>query len=206
MEKALAITIGLPTTLKSQVKTLQDEFFEKRFIQDPHITLYLCKFPARNFKKVVATLETVPLSDFEIKVGSIAIDPSKNGKLFYYYKIVGPEIHTLHKKILKVCNLYRDGLIRTKDKNRIARGDYTKREMSRLEKYGYTQVLGYLNPHITLGDSVMLSKKAKQSFEKKAKKLIGQTFQVGIVYACLYDFDNTQNSYHRLKKEIIDLK
>jgi 2'-5' RNA ligase len=148
METVLTITVPLPQQYGQRVECLQRKYFGIRLVDEPHITLYLCKFPAKDYAKLLDDFTT-----YKFEKVPMAISNIKTEKQFYYYEVQSTKLNLLHRKVLKIANPYRAGLIRHKDLQRIKNGQIDGRKKKRLLAYGYTQALSGFNPHVTIGTS-----------------------------------------------------
>lgn len=193
MEIVLTITVPLPKPYANKVERLQRKYFGVRLVDEPHITLYLCKFPQKNYDKLLEAFAAHKLKRFPVTISDIKIE-----KLFYFYEARGTALNQLHKKVLRTANPYRENLIRHKDLIRIKNGQLDKSKIRRLLAYGYTQVLSGFNPHITLGTKAVTIPKALLRIPQT--KYIATSFVVSL---CKY-YEDT-DAYVTMKKQVFRL-
>lgn len=193
MEIVLTVTIPLPQQYGDKVERLQRKYFGIRLVDEPHITLYLCKFPAKNYTKLLEAFTTYKFEKVPMVISNV-----KTEKQFYFYEVKSTKLNLLHRKILKIANPYRAGLIRHKDLQRSKSGQIDGRKKKRLLTYGYTQVLSGFNPHVTLGTSNTPIPKTLLRIPKM--KHIATTLTVSL---CKY-YEDT-DAYVTIRKEVFPL-
>lgn len=154
----------------------------------PHVSLYICAFKKENFINSYRAIKNINQKSFKISIGKIA-----NDKGFYYLDI-DPQrlLNNLHKIILHKVNPLRNGLIRTKDKQRLNAGYYSKKQQQYLHKYGYARVLDSFVPHITLGIS-------KYDLMEKLNKIIRKIKQKSFI---IHNISITLFEEEKLEKPI----
>jgi 2'-5' RNA ligase len=207
METVLAITISLPHNLNKAVEKTQAKHFGKRTVDEAHITVYLCKFPTKNYEQLVSKLEKQNFVQLKVTYEKPGKDIVGNN-VFYSLPIHSPELGHLHQKTLDIANKFRAGLIRNKDKRRLKQSVLEAQKVKYLMKYGYAQVLKNFNPHITLGTVTYPPTKTREltniaatlRFFKKG------SFTAKALNIALCDYDEKTDSYYTKKLSKIILR
>ena len=139
----------------------------------PHITLYMTEFPLKNIAKVRKLLKQFAAKTKPFEISSSKYRQNKDGYIDVDYR-KSKNINELQKKIIKLLNPLREGLMRDKDKARIS--EMTKVEQKNLKLYGYRSVGGNYFPHLTFSklekfDKSALSHIDKSNFSFKVDKV-----------------------------------
>jgi 2'-5' RNA ligase len=194
----------LPLSLQASriIRRLQHQLGYIHPIDRSHITVYMCKFSDTAYHQLLAKLEELSPAKVEINLSHLVSKPSKNGGWFYYLKIKNPQLVQLHKTILKLANPLRGTLQRSKELKRIKAGVYSAAELYYLQTYGYLEVLDRYNPHITLGDSMVIDKEKEDALKQTIKRTPTQT-QLKELRVGLYSYDG---HYTKLKEKTYKMK
>lgn len=112
----------------------------------PHITLYMTEFPVKNIPMIKTLLRRLSLETRTLGFSSPAIRLKKDRSVVIILKSVA--VRTLHRKIVRILNHLREGLMRPKDAARF--DQLTTQEQCMLQRYGYKDALARYVPHLTL--------------------------------------------------------
>jgi len=195
-ETVLTITLELPKDVCKMVKSLQKEYVGVRAVDNPHITLYLSKFPMRSFLKLGESLSEADLGKrFACTISSLSQQKKNNTHKFFAWHLKDDRrVKALHKQTLLIANSYRQDLIRNKDLQRIEAGHYTKNQITMLKRYGSTLVSSKFKAHITLGTGPSQLGKNK-TFLNKCRKLNNIIVPVTAIKVALCRYNTPRDSY-----------
>ncbi|MBI4281218.1 2'-5' RNA ligase family protein [Candidatus Uhrbacteria bacterium] len=113
----------------------------------PHVTLYMTEFPKKNLPAIKEALH-----DVITRTTSFPLTFSRNyhdapsGFIVAHFRTT-KAITTLHRRIVRACNPFREGLIRPRDQEALL--TLTKRQQQNLLRYGYRDVYTLYHPHCT---------------------------------------------------------
>ena len=175
----------------------------------PHATLSICPFPQYNLKKVIPRLETVirDQSVFRCTLGTILFEPKRR---FYSIPIEGDTLFSFHQELFLLSNEYRDGYVREKDVEKIAKHERTDEEVELIEKYGYFRVMENYHPHITIGNIENISGFEEYTVTGKLEELLGkdipQTFEVKEIEVIFHTDSETQSEMQNIWDKKYTLK
>lgn len=193
-ELILGVHCLLPKKFSSKISALKKKCdFLAPSPFDPHITLYLSKFPKNNFEKAVVGVRERNERKFFLRARRIKVENSGiKGFCFLDLRKSSP-LMKIHKEVVFSLNRLRNKQIRSKDVKRIKLGKYSKAEIRNIQKYGYARVLKFFQPHITLGEVSIQNDK----LEKHFKPLFGQKFEIKQLVVGLYEYDTVKDKYTR---------
>ena len=166
----------------------------------PHITIHLSAFTESDFLHCEEELRKQSLKSFDVQVKGLGINPNKKrGNIFVMLEIERDDaIVSFHKDIVEFVNKYRKGMVRTKDKQRIKKGEYSQTEIDTINRYGYSRVLKNFNPHVTIGELPMGEESNFQIVElkKQLKPLEKKRFNVSEFVIGLYPYNNNIGEFN----------
>lgn len=132
-------------------KNYLTECCDSRYGTEPHITVLIVPLPQSSLlmveKDVREYLEMKAC--FQIAVDGLQYDSIGR---FFFFRVVSPELVQIHQDLLLLTNVYRNGMIRRKDAERISRGVYNHLEVRNVLTYGFPRVNQQFVPHITIGN------------------------------------------------------
>jgi len=203
MENIIGIHLNISKDISSIIDYAKKKIhleYTSNYNYEPHITLYLAKFPKNKFNTLIKTIALIKIEPFVIELGKFKTNHNnKNKQIFFYINLKkSKELYKLHKKILQTANHLRGNALRIKDQERIKLGKYSKLETQYIKKYGYLRVLRFYKPHITLGATPAASKKImpiKKYLNKKLEIINGKTCNVNVITVGLYTLDTKHGRY-----------
>lgn len=117
----------------------------------PHLTYAISPFSKDLLDKAINNVEEYisKLKPFRIYFDILSLDESSN---FFYLKINGKDIYTLHKEFTLLLNKYRENYLREKDIEKLENNGFDSQSLEYLLKYGYSRVLKNFKSHVTIGN------------------------------------------------------
>ncbi len=119
------VVIYPPTDISKKAISISKKLKKKGglFVLDcknyfPHITLYMTEFPLKNVAKIRKLLKQFATKTKPFEINSLKYRQNKDGSIDIDYSR-SKNINELQKKIIKLLNPLREGLMREKDKARI---------------------------------------------------------------------------------------
>lgn len=152
----------------------------------PHISLYICAINKQDFDSVYDKLKQIQLKPFSISFEKVIMEKDK----MYYHLAIKKDskLFKLHEKIVDLINPVRNGLVRQKDIVRIQNNYFSKKQVERINKYGYYLVNKLFNPHITLGVcKTQDSSKLIRELTNKINKIKSKSFKVNELTIGLFE-------------------
>lgn len=215
MEHILGIHINLPKELHSRIvknKRALGIEYSSNYESTPHVTLYLSRFPKKNFAHLTHALcrTTRSLVPFRMTVKEPAWETTSEGNPFVALACARTKpLMMLHRTVLRTANTLRERLIRSKDEERIRNGQLVGEKKRLTLRYGYARVLRQYHPHITYGEILEKTTRLpalKRRVHTKTKELIGTQWKVDrfVVGLSLYDV-RKQRYVRTIKKTTIEL-
>lgn len=129
----------------------------------PHITLYMTEFPLKNVAKIRKLLKQFAAKTKPFGINSSKYRQNKDGYIDVAYRR-SKNIDEFQKKVIKLLNPLREGLMREKDKARMS--EMTKAEQKNLKLYGYRSVSGNYFPHLSFTKLEKFDKSALSHIDK----------------------------------------
>jgi 2'-5' RNA ligase len=115
----------------------------------PHISLYQAEFPVENLEMIKSRLHNIAKSQKHFSIKPPPEPYKKEDKDFIEvsYEKSG-ELYQLQREILESLNPLRNGLLRTRDKERY--NQLSREQRENLDNWGYRSVGNEFRPHLTL--------------------------------------------------------
>ncbi len=114
----------------------------------PHLSLYQALYIANNKRNVI---EAVARIAQEIKPFKLIFSGySYLAEYVYLDAVVSEELREVHQRILKDCNVFREGLIPEPIKELIRNRKLTEAQVEMTLQYGHPLTAALFQPHITL--------------------------------------------------------
>lgn len=213
-EYVLGVHIDLPDHISQAILQARTELsiasYWGNYEITPHITIYVTAFPEAVFTDCKQTLKRLDTTVFEIKLTNIAIVENKNrNNIFVMLALESSNALTnFHKTIVKTINPFREGLIRSKDQERIKNNQYSPEEVAVIKKYGYLRVFDRFTPHITIGELPDPNTELIKNLHNELKEITNTSFLVTQYVVGLYKYNSNRNDYdyNESKPKIIPLK
>jgi hypothetical protein len=206
MEKIIGIHLDIP---RNAVNIITDALrktkirYPRNYSYVPHITLYLCRFPARQFPKLVKSIASRKIPAVYLHINKVSGQKQKNSKTFLslVFRRSVP-IQRLHRQIVLSANKLRGSLIRTKDQKRLKQDYFSKQEEMYLKEYGSPRVLALYKPHITLGEVPLSAvRQSMARFNPFLRKLKKMELPLATLVVGLYEYDNYRLKYTKVIQE-----
>ena len=176
--KSFNVVIYPPTGISKKAISISKKLKKKGglFVLDginyfPHITVYMTEFPLKNVAKIRKLLKQFAAKTKPFEIRSLKYRHNKDGSMDVIYQR-SRNVDGLQKKIIKLLNPLREGLVREKEKGRVSK--MTKDEQKNLKLYGYRSVGAEFFPHLTFTKLEKLDKSALVNISK-----LNFSFEVG---------------------------
>ncbi len=143
----------------------KDRFFilgPKRNV--PHITIYMIDFPIKNIPTVKKRLKKLSGQIKHLKLTALRYRQNADGFIDVSYR-KSQGVQDLQKKVVKILNPLREGLIRKKDRQRM--NGFDARLQTNIRRYGYRSIGKDYFPHLTLTRLQSTKKKVISTIPKK---------------------------------------
>lgn len=206
MEKIIGIHFNIPKPVSGIIsKTIKRVVisYPSNYEYAPHITVYLCRFPAEKFSKLIGRIKALKSQPISLKVSRVRAQRDIDNQAFISLTFAKTEqIKKLQRHIFQTANNLRSGLIRSKDQGLLKQGVLSEKERLYLTKYGSYRILSLYSPHITLGkapwhQATLTVKKCEQSL----RLLRGFPLTLSTLVVGLYKYDNTKGKYTKVIRE-----
>jgi 2'-5' RNA ligase len=169
--KSFNIVIYPPKDIATKAIKMSKTFKKKggSFVLDgtnyfPHITIYMTEFPLKNISKVKKLLKQLVSEIKPFQITASDYRQNKDGYIDVNYKKTN-NIKELQKKVIKLLNPLREGLLRPKDKERMEK--FSKSHQKNIKLYGYRGVGTEFYPHLTFTKLEQFNKSALSKIRKK---------------------------------------
>jgi 2'-5' RNA ligase len=206
MEKIIGIHFNIPKPTGNIILRATkhaDIDYPGNYGYEPHITLYLCRFPAKNFHKLINQISKFEFQPINLKITKVSIQRENNGQAFLSLTFTeNKQIKKLHRQILQLANKLRGDLIRLKDQQLIKQGAFSKKALDYLTKYGSQRVLSLYIPHITLGEVAWPKARTTAKKLNQFLPLLKKTpLTLSRLTVGLYNYDNKKTEYTKVIRE-----
>lgn len=155
METILGVHVELPKAISKNIRRFRHtskNFVLASYPFTPHITIFLCRFPKRNFAKLMKRLTQLRLDATTLMIAGSrdALHAGTSTFLMLTIKKTAG-LSALHTAVVQAASALRDHRLRKKDALRLLEQSLSRRNRTYLLRYGYFRVLKNFKPHITVG-------------------------------------------------------
>lgn len=153
METETLNVVLYPTLSVREYAILLSREFEDRgeFVLDdiafyPHITLYMAEYPDGVREAIVQKLTEINRVFTNVCLEASGYSVEQKYVAISYLKTKG--ILEIQQNVIEACNGFRGGLLRTRDRDKIA--NYSETQINNLKTNGFRNVGDDFHPHLTL--------------------------------------------------------